>query len=164
MRRISVHGVDSDETDVIAQPEDVYVATPGGNREWDTSVLRCEYSWLVTPRSSIDWDMESQARTVVKQEPVLGGYDPSAYVTERLWATAPDGVQVPISAVRRRDTPLDGTAPALLYGYGSYEMSMERRSHRRGCRCSTAASSTPSPTCAAAARWGGAGTRPASCR
>jgi len=125
MRRISVRRVDDGETQVVAQPESVYVAMPGSNREWDTAVLRFEYSSLVTPRSSIDWDMNAQRRTVVKQEPVLGGYDPSAYVTERLWATAPDGVQVPISAVRRRDTPLDGSAPALLYGYGSYEMSMD---------------------------------------
>jgi oligopeptidase B len=125
MRRISVRRLDSGETHVVAQPESVYVAMPGSNREWDTLVLRFEYSSLVTPRSSIDWDMNAQARTVVKQEPVLGGYDPSAYITERLWATAPDGVQVPISAVRRRDTPLDGSAPAMLYGYGSYEMSMD---------------------------------------
>jgi oligopeptidase B len=69
--------------------------------------------------------MRTGARTVAKEDPVLGGYDRSAYVTERLWATAPDGVQVPISVVRRRDVALDGSAPALLYGYGSYEMSTE---------------------------------------
>jgi oligopeptidase B len=125
MRRISVRDVATGETHVVAQPEDVYVAMPGSNREWDTRVLRFEYSSLVTPRSSIDWDVRARTRTLVKQDPVLGGYDPSRYVTERLWATASDGARIPISAVRRRDTPLDGTAPALLYGYGSYEISME---------------------------------------
>jgi oligopeptidase B len=61
----------------------------------------------------------------VKQQPVLGGYDGSQYTSDRLWAKATDGTQIPISLVRRRDTPLDGSAPALLYGYGSYETSIE---------------------------------------
>ena len=90
----------------------------------------------------------------MKTQPVLGGYDPSQYASARLWATAADGTQVPISLVHRRDTPLDGSAPALLYGYGSYEhLDRSRRSARPGSRCSTAASSSRSRTCAAAARW-----------
>ncbi|HEV7677687.1 MAG TPA: S9 family peptidase [Candidatus Dormibacteraeota bacterium] len=125
VRRISVGAVGSADTRVVEQPEPVYVAYPGGNREWETGTLRFEYSSLVTPRSAIDYDMRSGARTVVKEEPVLGGYDREQYVTERLWANAPDGVQVPVSVVRRRDVPLDGSAPALLYGYGSYEISTE---------------------------------------
>jgi oligopeptidase B len=125
MRRISHGAVGSAQTQVIPQPEAVYVASPGSNREWDTDTLRFEYSSLVTPRSAIDHDMRTAERIVVKEDPVLGGYDRGRYVTERLWATAPDGVQVPISLVRRRDVPLDGSAPALLYGYGSYEISTE---------------------------------------
>jgi oligopeptidase B len=125
MRRISHGAVGATELRVVPQPEEVYVAWPGSNREWDAHTLRFEYSSLITPRSAIDYDMRSGARTVVKEEPVLGGYDRTQYVTERLWATAGDGVQVPISVVRHRDTPLDGTAPALLYGYGSYEISTE---------------------------------------
>jgi oligopeptidase B len=125
VRRIGVRRLADSATYVIEQPESVYVAMPGTNHEWDTETLRFEYTSLVTPRSAIDYGMESGERTVVKQEPVLGGYEPGEYVTERLWATAPDGVRVPISTVRRRDTALDGTAPALLYGYGSYEISME---------------------------------------
>ena len=125
MRRISVRRIADGATVVVDQPESVYTAAPGTNHEWDTGTLRFEYTSLVTPRSAIDIGMESGERVVVKQEPVLGGYDPAQYVTERLWATAPDGVRVPISTVRRRDTPLDGTAPALLYGYGSYEISTE---------------------------------------
>ncbi|HXA30405.1 MAG TPA: S9 family peptidase [Candidatus Angelobacter sp.] len=125
MRRISHGAVGSAQTRVVPQPEEVYVASPGSNREWDTDTLRFDYSSLVTPRSAIDHDMRTGTRTVVKEEPVLGGYDRGRYLTERLWATAPDGVRVPISVVRRGDVALDGTAPALLYGYGSYEISTE---------------------------------------
>jgi oligopeptidase B len=125
MRRISHGPVGAAPAQVIAQPEAVYVAAPASNREWDTGTLRFDYASLITPRSAIDFDMTSGARTVVKEEPVLGGYDRTRYLTERLWATAPDGVQVPISVVRRSDVPLDGTAPALLYSYGSYELSTE---------------------------------------
>jgi oligopeptidase B len=125
MRRITVASVDATGMHVVAQPEEVYVASPGSNREWDTDVLRFDYSSLVTPHSAIDYDMRGRSRTVVKETPVLGGYDRSRYVTERLWATAPDGVRVPLSVVRRNDVPLDGSAPALLYGYGSYEISTE---------------------------------------
>jgi oligopeptidase B len=78
---------------------------------------------MVTPSSVFDYDMDTRERVLKKQQPVLGGYDPSLYETERLWATAPDGVQVPISVVRRKDRPAPG--PVLLYGYGSYEASMD---------------------------------------
>src|SRR5207342_3192627 len=64
-------------------------------------------------------------RHLVKRTPVLGGFEPSDYTSVRLWATAPDGARVPISVVHRCDTPIDGTAPALLYGYGSYESSID---------------------------------------
>jgi oligopeptidase B len=65
--------------------------------------------------------MESRLRSTVKQSTVGGGYEPADYRSERLWAEAPDGTQVPVSLVCRRDQPLDGSAPCLLYGYGSYE-------------------------------------------
>jgi oligopeptidase B len=69
--------------------------------------------------------MATRNAEVLKVQPVLGDYDASRYVSARLWATAPDGAQVPISVVHRRDTPVDGSAPALLYGYGSYEISSD---------------------------------------
>jgi oligopeptidase B len=72
-----------------------------------------------------DLDMDDGQAVLRKQQPVLGGYDPSAYDTERLWATAPDGTRIPISVVYHRETPLDGTAPCLLYGYGAYEHSID---------------------------------------
>jgi oligopeptidase B len=67
--------------------------------------------------------MRTRERTLVKEQPVRGGYDRTDYVTERLWATAPDGVRVPISLVRKRDVERSGDSPALLYGYGAYEAS-----------------------------------------
>lgn len=97
----------------------------GANPEFESTMLRYDYSSLVTPRSVNDLDMVEGRTVLRKQQPVLGGYDPAAYVTERVWATAPDGTRVPVSVVYRRDTPLDGTAPCLLYGYGAYEHSID---------------------------------------
>jgi oligopeptidase B len=97
----------------------------GPNPEFASTTLRYDYSSLVTPRSIYDLDMDSGRSVLRKQQPVLGGYDPAAYATARLWATAPDGTRIPISVVHRRDTPLDGTAPCLLYGYGAYEHSVD---------------------------------------
>ncbi|HEV7888671.1 MAG TPA: S9 family peptidase [Acidimicrobiales bacterium] len=109
----------------IDQPEPVYTVGPGANLEFDTDTLRFSYQSMVTPPSVFDFDMAARTRELKKQQPVLGGYDPSHYETVRLWATAPDGEQVPMSVVYRRDTARDGSAPAVLYGYGSYEASME---------------------------------------
>jgi oligopeptidase B len=125
LRRINIMRLSDGACHVIDQPESVYAASPGPNPEWDTDTLRFEYTSLVTPRSAVDYGMESRERTIAKQETVLGGYDPDTYVTGRLWATAIDGTRVPISYVHRRDTVLDGTAPTLLYGYGSYEICID---------------------------------------
>jgi oligopeptidase B len=108
-------------TSIVEQPEEVYAASPGTNLEFETSTLRYSYRSLVTPPTAFDYDMGSGERKVVKRQPVLGGYDPERYETRRLWATAPDGERVPMSIVHRRGLPLGGSAPALLYGYGSYE-------------------------------------------
>jgi oligopeptidase B len=75
---------------------------------------------MTTPASSYDYDMEAKTRVLVKRQPVLGGYDPANYVTERLEATAADGVKVPVSLVYRKGLKKDGAAPAMLYAYGSY--------------------------------------------
>jgi oligopeptidase B len=127
LRRISVMRLSDGDIHEIDQPEPVYAASPGSNPEFDTDTLRFEYTSLVTPMSAIDYGMESRERTVVKQTPVLGGYDAADYVTGRLWAIASDGTRVPISYVHRRDITLDGSAPALLYGYGSYEICIDPR-------------------------------------
>ena len=104
--------------------EPAYNASIGENPEFGTSHLRFQYESFVTPRSVFDYDVRTRERSLRKQQPVLGGYDSSQYVSERLHATAPDGTRVPLSVVYRRDTPRDGSAPLLLYGYGSYGISM----------------------------------------
>jgi oligopeptidase B len=110
---------------VIDQPEPVYSLTGAANPEFDSTVLRFGYTSLTTPVSAIEFDLETRTRTTIKQQPVLGGYDPEAYQTLRLWASAPDGAKVPISLVHRRGLTLDGEAPCLLYGYGAYEISID---------------------------------------
>src|SRR6266850_399661 len=104
--------------------EPAYNASIGENPEFDATHIRFQYESFVTPRSIFDYDIRTRERTLRKQQPVLGGYDPAQYVSEQLYATASDGVRVPLSVVYRRDTPRDGSAPLLLYGYGSYGISM----------------------------------------
>ena len=125
LRRISVRRLADGDTHVIEQREAVSTVFPDANLEFDSTVLRFGYTSMVTPRSVYDYDMEARSRELLKQTPVLGGYDPDDYVTGRLWATASDGEQVPISFVHRKGVAADGSAPALLYGYGSYEISIE---------------------------------------
>jgi oligopeptidase B len=123
VRRLRVRDLGRGGDHLVDQPEAVSrVGVPEAlNPEFHTTTLRYIYTSLVTPQSVYAYDVGTRERELLKREPVLGGYDPSRYVTERLWATALDGTRIPISAVRRADTPVDGTAPALLYGYGSYE-------------------------------------------
>ncbi len=109
----------------LAFDEDVRTVGPGVNEEFDTSTYRFSYQSLVTPPSVFCEDVATGERTLLKRQPVLGGYDPAAYESARLWARAGDGAEVPISAVWKRGVPRDGTAPCLLYGYGSYEASMD---------------------------------------
>jgi oligopeptidase B len=104
----------------IAFPEPVYTVFPSTNAEWNTTQLRFNYQSFVTPPSVYDYDMATRRRTLLKQTDVLGGYDPSQYVSERRYATAADGVRIPISLVHRRGLRRDGRNPMLLYGYGSY--------------------------------------------
>jgi oligopeptidase B len=93
--------------------------------DWDTDVVRFGYSSLVSPPSSIEYNMESRERVTVKQATVGGGYSPADYQSARVWAEARDGTLVPISLVCRRGQELDGSAPCLLYGYGSYEITID---------------------------------------
>lgn len=104
--------------------EPAYCASLGDNPEFDVSQVRFLYESFVTPRSVFDYDVRTRERFLRKQQPVLGDYDASQYVSERLHATAPDGAQIPLFIVFRRDTPRGGSAPLLLYGYGSYGISM----------------------------------------
>jgi oligopeptidase B len=113
--------------DEIDFDEPLFTAGIGSNPEWEQPTLRIGYGSLVTPSTVLDLDVVTGARTVLKQQPVLGGYDPAAYRERREWATAEDGTRVPISIVGRADL-MDGRespAPMLLYGYGSYEASID---------------------------------------
>jgi oligopeptidase B len=114
-----------DDTHVIELPDPVYTVWAGENLDYATDTLRYGYSSLVRPSSAFDYDLRTRESTLVKQMPVLGGYDAEQYTSARLWATASDGTRVPMSVVHRKDVPLDGTAPALIYGYGSYELSVD---------------------------------------
>jgi len=107
----------------IPFPEPVYTASPQTNREFKTKFFRYAYQSLLTPPSVFDYDVETHSSTLLKQNEVPGGYDPSKYKSERLWATARDGTRVPISVVYRRGLKKDdGSSPLYVYGYGSYGM------------------------------------------
>jgi oligopeptidase B len=104
--------------------EPAYNASIGRNPEFDATQVRFQYESFITPRSVFDYDVRTRERVLRKQQAVLGGCDPAKYISERIHSTAPDGTQVPLSIVYRRDTPRDGTAPLLLYGYGCYGISV----------------------------------------
>ena len=104
--------------------EPAYNAGTSANPEFDTGHMRYHYESLVTPRSVYDFDLATGERFLRKQQPVLGGYHQHLYKSERLHATAADGTRIPLSVVYRQDTLRDGKAPLLLYGYGSYGLSM----------------------------------------
>ena len=108
----------------IKFPEPVYAAGLSTNREFNTSVVRYSYNSLVTPNSTFDYDMNTGKSTLLKQTEVPGGFDRKNYQAERVFATAADGTKIPMSMVYRKGVKMDGTAPLLLYGYGSYGASI----------------------------------------
>ncbi|MEO6135996.1 MAG: S9 family peptidase [Ginsengibacter sp.] len=105
--------------------ESTYTAGVSGNPEYNTTNLRYSYSSLTTPASVYDYNMQSKGKTLKKQQEVVGGYNPSDYVSERIYATATDGTKIPISIVYKKGFVKDGNAPLLLYAYGSYGHSMD---------------------------------------
>ncbi|WP_327089043.1 S9 family peptidase [Nonomuraea sp. NBC_01738] len=107
----------------IEFPEPLYDVAPAGNPEFSTGRLRLGYTSMITPPSVYDYDLTAHELILLKQRPVLGGYDPADYEQHREWATAADGTKVPISLVKRKDA--DKPAPTVLYGYGSYETSID---------------------------------------
>ncbi|MET3662650.1 oligopeptidase B [Aquamicrobium ahrensii] len=122
--RIVVRERATGEEHAIAFDEEAYSLGMAGSYEYDTDVLRFSYSSMTTPAQVFDYDMRTRTRTLLKTQEVPSGHDPDAYVTRRLMAAAEDGEMVPVSLLYRRDTPLDGSAPCLLYGYGSYGISI----------------------------------------
>ncbi len=108
----------------IAFEEEAYALGMISGYEFETTNLRFTYSSMTTPAETYDYDMETRARVLRKRQEIPTGHDPAQYVTRRLHAPAPDGETVPISLLYRKDTPLDGSAPLFLYGYGAYGISM----------------------------------------
>jgi oligopeptidase B len=123
LQRLEVLDSSTGEMHIVEQPDSAYTAFPGSDPKYDGHVMRFFYTSLTAPWSAVDYDMNTRQRTVVKEQPVRGGYNRDDYSSERLWATSEDGVRVPISVVYRRGLGKDGSNPALLYGYGAYEHS-----------------------------------------
>src|ERR1700675_3957754 len=118
--RLRITQLGDGATHHVEFPEPTYEASADANAEFATRMYRFRYQSLITPASVFDYDVQTRERTLLKQAPVLGGYDPARYRSERLWATADDGARVAISLVCRTVSPRDGTAPMLLTGYGAY--------------------------------------------
>ncbi|WP_267356254.1 MULTISPECIES: S9 family peptidase [unclassified Methylobacterium] len=118
--RIVIRDLADDAEHTVAFDEEAYSLGLRAGLAFDTETIRFVYSSMTTPSETWDYGCRSKARTLRKRQAVPSGHDPAAYVTRRLFATAPDGEQVPISLLHRRDLVLDGSAPLLLYGYGSY--------------------------------------------
>jgi oligopeptidase B len=110
---------------VIAFDEAAYALGLSGGYEYETTTTRFTYESPTTPRQWFDYDMASRARTLRKTQEVPSGHDPALYEARRIHARASDGAEVPITLLMRKDTPLDGSAPILLYGYGAYGHAME---------------------------------------
>lgn len=108
----------------IAFDEEAYGLGIAPGYEFSTRTLRFIYASLARPAETYDYDLASGERTLLKRQEVPSGHDPAAYQVRRIFATAPDGEQVPVSILHRADLPLDGSAPCLLYGYGSYGSAM----------------------------------------
>lgn len=109
----------------IELPEQAYLAAAEFNAEFETGVFRFRYESPVTPPSVFEYDLKTREKKLLKQIEVLGGYDPARYVVERVHATAKDGTRIPLDIVRKKEVPIDGSAPCWLYGYGSYGISID---------------------------------------
>ncbi len=108
----------------IETPESVYTMGLSNNPEYDTPIIRYNYASMITPNSTFEFDLATHKSKLIKQQEIPSGYDKSKYETDRVWATARDGVKVPILLMYKKGTKLDGSAPMLLYGYGSYGVSL----------------------------------------
>jgi oligopeptidase B len=109
----------------IELDEPSHLVYPSTNLDFDTETLRIGYQSMKTPNSIYDFNMNTKERVLLKQSEVVGDFTSSDYKTDRIMATARDGVKVPVSIIYHKDTPIDGTAPCLLYAYGSYGSNME---------------------------------------
>ncbi len=127
LRQLRIIDQGSGEEHYLAFDEEAYTANISVNAEMSSTILRYNYTSLTTPNSTYDYDMVNRSSTLVKQQEVLGGFDPADYETRRLYAPARDGVKVPLTIVYRKGMEKDGNNPLLLYGYGSYGSSADPR-------------------------------------
>ncbi len=127
LRQMRIINKVSGESHYLPFEEEAYTAHIGVNREMSTPVLRYNYTSLTTPNTTYDYNMETGDQQMVRQQEVLGGFDPDDYVTRRYYATARDGVEVPVTLVHRRGIEPGGNNPLLLYAYGSYGSSADPR-------------------------------------
>ncbi|HEU5132662.1 MAG TPA: prolyl oligopeptidase family serine peptidase, partial [Pyrinomonadaceae bacterium] len=124
LQQLEIVDLKANKRTQIQFPEPVYSANLNANREFNTNIVRYSYNSLVTPLSVFDYDMNTGKSTLLKQTEVPGGFDRNNYKSERVFATASDGTKIPMSMVYRKGVKLDGSAPTLLYAYGSYGISI----------------------------------------
>ncbi len=115
----------NNESHYLAFDESAYTASIGYNPEYESDILRFNYTSLTTPSTVYDYNMKSKEKKLMKQQEVVGSFKASDYTTERLYATAEDGTKIPLSIVYKKGFKKDGNSPLLLYGYGSYGASMD---------------------------------------
>jgi oligopeptidase B len=123
--RIVIRALDSGEEHVVAFDQEAYFLGFENVFEFESRIIRFSFSSMTTPKETYDYEMVSRTRKLVKKQEVPSGFDPNAYVSQRIFANADDGETVPISVLHRRDVKLDGTAPLLIYGYGAYGHAMD---------------------------------------
>lgn len=125
LEKIRILHVANQSEHTVSFDEPVYALGYGRNPDYHAETLRFRYSSLVTPDSVYDYHMRDKTRELKKRKEVLGGYDPAQYETERHFATAEDGTEIPISLVYKKGLPKNGDNPLLLYGYGSYGVTVD---------------------------------------
>jgi oligopeptidase B len=125
LQKIRVTDMKTNAMHYIDFPDPVYTAFQNVNRVFDTNIFRFSYQSLTHPSSIFDYNLDTKEKKLIKQQEVVGGYDPSQYQSERIFAKAEDGVNVPISLVYKKGVKFDGTAPLHLYGYGAYGSSTQ---------------------------------------
>jgi oligopeptidase B len=122
--RIVVRQLADASEHIIAFPEEAYSLGISPGYEFDTTTQRFVYSSMTTPAETYDYDMQARTRVLRKRQQIPSGHNPADYVTRRLYAPTADGETVPVSILHHKSTPLDGSAPVLLYGYGAYGISI----------------------------------------
>ena len=125
LTQIHILNTQNNTSHYLAFEEPAYLASVSANPDYNTNVMRFNYTSLTTPGSVYDYNMDSKEKKLMKQQEVVGGYDAKEYVTERIIATAKDGTKIPVSIVYKKGFKKDGNGPLLLYAYGSYGISTD---------------------------------------